>query len=667
MSRFSPRRFLLFLRRTTPLDRLALALVFLYLVLKVVQHLGLRPPHSMRFVGFFCFAALIYFVIRLIPWLRSGVLWSLRNRLIVAYLFMAVVPVVLLLSMIGVATYLFYLQLGAHLLNDAVQQRANIINTDAETVSAAIEREAANSKTPVTPEILSSPIIAGLISDEQATWPGLRVWVNRGGPLVDVAGDGKRYAGLIAYQDRLSFVSAQRRTVPSGPYTVLIVAQVTPEVLDQFPPELGPIQMVLMRPSLGDSLPSGFSIRINDTLYVSTQQIASSRRSLAPAENWVDLHVQGNSTLDVFDIVEQGHERPREPVLVSFLMRPLMVNEGLFKSMGALGPSLIAVLVFAGVVFLVLEVGALATGTMLTRTITRSVADLYDATLHVRRGDFSHRVRVLNRDQLGSLGDSFNEMTGSISELIESQRERQRLENEVEIARGVQQQLFPQSIPSLPGLELSAICRPARTVSGDYYDFIQLGPRKVGIALADISGKGIFAALLMASLQAALRSTAALEENAGAAEIVTRLNQHLFRNTSDDRYATLFYAVYDADAKTLTYTNAGHLAPIFITNGSVLALDCGGTVVGLFEDATYTQCTMAVTPGTLLVAFSDGLTEPESVYGEEFGQQRLNAEVQRLRDASAQRIAESLVAAAEQWAGTADQADDMTVVVARMG
>jgi phosphoserine phosphatase RsbU/P len=668
MSRILPRRVLLFLRRTSPLDRLAFAILFLYILLRVAQFLGAHFPHSTIF-GFLCFAALIYLLVRLVPWIRTRVLWSLRNRLVVAYLFMAVVPVVLLVSMIGVSAYLFYLQLGAHLLNDAVQQRANIIDTDAETISAAIEREATSSKVPVSPGILSNPIIAGLIADQQASWPGLRVWVNRGGPLLDT-GDGKRYAGLIAYQSRLSFVAAQRRSAPSGPYTVLVVGQITSEVLDQFPPELGPIQMVLMRPQQPGAPVSGFSFRIGDTLYVPNQQIASSRRGLAPAQSWADeLHLQGNSTLDVFDIVEQGQETPREPVLVSFAMRPVMVNQGLFRSMGALGPYLIAVLAAAGLIFLVLEVGALATGTILTRTITRSVGDLYDATLHVRRGDFSHRVRVLNRDQLGALGDSFNEMTSSISELIEAQRERNRLENEVEIARGVQQQLFPQTTPVLPGLELVGICRPARSVSGDYYDFIPLSPTRVGIVLADISGKGIFAALLMASLQAALRSTASLEECAGTgtADIVSRVNKHLFRNTSDDRYATLFYAIYDSAAKTLTYTNAGHLSPIFLNDGSVQKLEAGGTVVGLFDEAEYTESTLPVRPGTLLVAFTDGLTEPESVYGEEFGIKRLCDEVMRQRDANAARIAENLVAAAEQWAGTAEQADDMTVVVARMG
>jgi sigma-B regulation protein RsbU (phosphoserine phosphatase) len=664
MTHFSPRRLWLFLRRTTPLDRVAFAALVLYIAARVVPALAAAPRFS-TLLGFLTLAAVVYLFVRLVPWVRTRVLWSLRNRLIVAYLFMAVVPVVLLVTMIGIATYLFYLQLGAHLLNDAVQARTNVIDTDADTIAGAIEREASHLSAPVGMDVLSRPIIAGLIADEQTEWPGLTVSLNRGQPLLATT-DGKRFARMVAYLDQLSFVAAQRRTVPAGSFTVLVIAPMTSEILDDFPPELGPIQMVLMRPAAPGAAPT-FSIEINGKPFVTGEQIASSKRSLPASRNWFDPHFHGNSIFDVFHIEEQGKDAPMAPVLASFWLRPVMVNQGLFESMGALGPYLLAILAAAGLIFLVLEVAALATGAILTRTITRSVGDLYDATLHVRRGDFSHRVRVLNRDQLGALGESFNEMTSSISELIAGQRERQRLENEVEIAREVQQQLFPHTIPSLPGLELAGICRPARVVSGDYYDFIPLDGSRVGIALADISGKGIFAALLMASLQAALRSTASLEGRAGAAEIVSRLNKHLFRNTSDDRYATLFYAVYDSDAKTLTYTNAGHLSPIFLEKGSVRALDQGGTVVGMFEESTYTECTLPVGPGTLLVAFSDGLTEPESVYGEEFGMERLNAEVLRLRDSRAARIAESLVAAAEQWAGTPEQADDMTVVVARMG
>jgi phosphoserine phosphatase RsbU/P len=304
---------------------------------------------------------------------------------------------------------------------------------------------------------------------------------------------------------------------------------------------------------------------------------------------------------------------------------------------------------------------------VLTRTITAAVAELYDATSHVRRGDFNHRVRVRRHDQLGALGESFNEMTSSISELIQEQRQLQRLENEVALAREVQSQLFPQSLPSLPGLQLGAICRPARVVSGDYYDFILLSPSRVAIALADISGKGIFAALLMASLQAALRSAATFDGRNGTASLVARLNDHLFRNTSDDRYATFFYAVYDSDTRTLTYTNAGHLAPFFVYQGNIQHLDEGGTVVGLIPDSTYSQGTIHVEPGSMLVAFSDGLTEPENVYGEEFGTQRLKDEVLRHVNLPPDRLAANLIAAAEQWSGAADQADDITVLIARMG
>ena len=173
----------------------------------------------------------------------------------------------------------------------------------------------------------------------------------------------------------------------------------------------------------------------------------------------------------------------------------------------------------------------------------------------------------------------------------------------------------------------------------------------------------------MASLQAALRSMAVSDGHGCTADLISRVNAHLFRNTSEDRYATLFYTVYDSDAKTLTYTNAGHLAPLLVCGGSneVQQLEQGGTVVGLFENPGYTERTVEVSPGSVLVVFSDGITEPENVYGEEFGIQRLKAEVVRQRDFPVETLAKNVISAAEQWAGTPEQADDMTVVVARMG
>jgi len=634
--------------------------VVLYIALRILAALD-RPVPFSSFVAFLAFLAVLYFVVRTLPWIRTRLLWRLRSRLIVAYVFIAVVPVVLLLAMAAVSAYLLYLQFGAHLLRDQLNDRISTIATDTDAISDAIEVSAANGSTP-TESVLAHPGIAGLLAAARAKGLHLQVFLNRGEHLLRPGSD--RFAGLAEFQGQLWLAAAERRPSKNGSVFVMTGMPVTPALLDSLSSELGPVQLILLQPAAQRPV-SGLSIELdNGRLYVPGEQVVSNH-GLGPPANWFDRRVNGASTLEAVRM-ETGGDASL-PVLASFSLRPMTVNRQLFTSVGAVGPVLSVVLVLAAIVFMALEIAALATGVVLTRTITRAVDDLYQATLHVRRGDFSYRVRVHKRDQLGSLGDSFNEMTSSVSDLIAEQRKRQRLENEISIAREVQEHLFPRSLPEAPGLQLAAICRPARTVSGDYYDFIRLSPTRIAIAVADISGKGIFAALLMASLQAALRSMAALDGRGGTAALVERLNDHLFKNTADDRYATFFYAVYDAEASTLTYTNAGHLAPFFVSDGTVKQLDEGGTVVGLFEDAPYTQGTLKVAPGSVLVAFSDGLTEPENVYGEEFGMQRLKDEILRQRSVPPERLAQNLIAAAEQWAGTPEQADDITVVVARMG
>ena len=671
MNRISPRRIAFWLRRTSPLDRVALAVLLLYALELMAERAGLRLPLA-SFLTFLTFAAIVYLIVRLIPWVRRQLMWSLRNRLIVAYVFMAVVPVVLLLSMVGVALYLLELQIGAHLLRDDLHTHYDVIAADANAIAAALSREPGlKPDAPVPPDsravvdpILSRPGVASVIAAARAKWPELGVYVNHGQQVIR-EGNGAQWSGLAEFRNQLWFASAVSIPIPEGHTTLLVVAPITPGALDSFPSKLGPIGLTLLEP-IAQRTGNESVIPLDNKLYLRGQEVVSDKRVLAPPMNWFDLQVNGAATLEAQRADLGSDQAVERPVLAQFSLRISEVNKDLLSSVGSLGPFLIEILLIAAGVFLLLEFAALATGIVLTRTITRSVGDLYDGTLHVRRGDFSHRVRVLKRDQLGALAESFNDMTGSITELVEEQKQRQRLEHEVSIAREVQQQLFPHSIPSVPGLDLYAICRPARVVSGDYYDFIPLGADRLGIALADISGKGIFAALLMASLQAALRSTAVIDGGKDTAALVSRLNQHLFRNTSDDRYATFFYAIYDSAAKTLTYTNAGHLAPVFVSDGCVKALDQGGTVIGLFEEANYTQGTINVAPGSVLVAFSDGLTEPESVYGEEYGVARLRAEIVRQRQLPASRLAETLIDGVEQWAGTAEQADDMTVLVARM-
>jgi sigma-B regulation protein RsbU (phosphoserine phosphatase) len=189
----------------------------------------------------------------------------------------------------------------------------------------------------------------------------------------------------------------------------------------------------------------------------------------------------------------------------------------------------------------------------------------------------------------------------------------------------------------------------------------------LGIALADISGKGISAALIMASLQAALRGQAMFDGRGpgSTAEIVTRLNKHLYSSTAPDRFATLFYGVYDAQTHRLEYTNAGHPAPLCISGKQVRCLSTGGTVLGLFDDRQFESQVVDIAPGSLLIAYSDGLTEAENANAEEFEEQRVLDVALRMGQAPARAVLKNLLEAVNQWTGPAEQSDDITIIVAR--
>lgn len=655
-----------FWRRLSPFDVAAVVVAIAYVLSQAAGSIGITIPFS-GFLGFLFILAIVYALFRLTPWVRTKLLWSLRNRLIVAYLFIAVVPVVLLLTMASLGLYLIYMQFGAHILRDDVQERIAALQGASRAIKSAVVQEASRGKTSDPFTLLIRPDVVAVIAGESGELPGLRVEAERTNHLLEKWGEGnrRRFAGMVEINDELWLRCTTLVDLPKISFPLSFSVPVTSEMLDDLNSELGPINLTILRPANGPQS-QGLRMSIDNRDFVPARELTSRRRKVGARANWFDSVVTGGFTWQAILLDPQEGDRGTIPVLAAFSARPSRLNQRLFASLGDFGPLLTLILVVTAVIFLVLEAGALITGVVLTRRITSAVADLYESTRYIRRGDFTHRVRVQRRDQLGALGESFNEMTSSISELIEEQRKRQRLENEISIAREVQEQLFPQSIPQVQGVELAAICRAARVVSGDYYDFIRLSPCRIGIAVADISGKGISAALLMASLQAALRSQAVLDANGSTAQLVSRLNHHLFHNTSDDRYATFFYAVFDSSTRKLEYTNAGHCAPVFVADGKVTKLDAGGTVVGLFDEAEYESVTIEAPPDSLLVAFSDGLFEPENVYGEEFGTPRLTDEILRHRDAAPQRMAESLIDSAEQWAGTPEQADDMTVVVARL-
>ena len=240
---------------------------------------------------------------------------------------------------------------------------------------------------------------------------------------------------------------------------------------------------------------------------------------------------------------------------------------------------------------------------------------------------------------------------------------QERMRHEMEIAREVQQQLFPRGFPSMAGLDCAGECRPALGVGGDYYDVLALGPGRVGLALGDVSGKGISAALLMARLQALLRSHAPLHPLDPPA-VLAAVNRFMCESSDGARYATLFYGVFDAATGELAYVNAGHNPPLLLREGAVERLTEGGLVVGLLPDAIYTLGTVRLEPGDTVVLYSDGITEAESPAGDMFGEPRLLDLLEHHRGDRPDLLRDALLDAAVKFADDTPLRDDCTVLVA---
>lgn len=246
---------------------------------------------------------------------------------------------------------------------------------------------------------------------------------------------------------------------------------------------------------------------------------------------------------------------------------------------------------------------------------------------------------------------------------------KERLNTELEIAREVQERLFPQDLPPVAGLDYFGACRPALGVGGDYYDFIELPENKFGIAIGDISGKGIGASLMMASLQASLRGQA-IHFKDDLAGLMKQINSLVYEVSTTNRYATFFYAQYDPQTKKLTYVNAGHNPPFLIRkNGEVLRLEEGGAVVGMLPSmlVNYSQGEIELQTGDLLVGYTDGISEAMNPAEEEWGEDEMLKELQKIHDKPSAEILPLIVAEADKFANGAKQHDDMTMIIVKVG
>ena len=253
-----------------------------------------------------------------------------------------------------------------------------------------------------------------------------------------------------------------------------------------------------------------------------------------------------------------------------------------------------------------------------------------------------------------------------LTEAIASEvAQRERLNRELEIAREVQERLFPQSYPAVPGLDLAGRCRPAQGVGGDYYDFLELPDGCLGIGIGDVSGKGIPAALLMASLQASLRGQT-ISGAPDLAKLMTNVNRLIYETSPSNRYATFFYGQYEPAARRLVYVNGGHNPPMVFRSREVLRLEDGGPVVGLFKPARYVQASLELASGDVLVLFTDGISEAMNAADEEWDEERLRESVRACRYRPAAEMIDCIMRDADAFVAGAPQHDDMTIMVVKV-
>jgi sigma-B regulation protein RsbU (phosphoserine phosphatase) len=339
------------------------------------------------------------------------------------------------------------------------------------------------------------------------------------------------------------------------------------------------------------------------------------------------------------------------------------------------GQFLLVLVAVVGALFLVIEVAALGMGLGLARTITGSIHDLFEGTERIRQGDFTHRIPIRRRDQLGELAASFNSMTASVEDLLQQKAEKERLAQELKIARDIQMSLLPQGPVRMPGLALTGYCEPAREVGGDYYDFLRIDEQRLGIIIADVAGKGTSAALYMAELKGLMLSLTQRHRSPRA--LLIEANRILSQQLDPCSFITMTYAVVDLEARTLTHARAGHCPLLYLpatSNGSIRSrtLTPDGLVLGLQIDNGETfdrlleEVTIPIAAGDLFVLYTDGVTDATNDAGEWFGDRRLAALIEEHGALPCDQLRERMLREVELFAGAQAQHDDMTWVLVKV-
>lgn len=598
----------------------------------------------------------VWLIVRLLLRAARHAIWRLRNRLMVTYLFIAVVPIVLVAALAGLGALSLVNQIAVFLVTSALDRRIDALSS----ITESVVRTDQASRPPVMERTID------LFYRDR--YPGIEILLRESGREIRYPEEATIPAPLNGWKPTSGvlvrgghFLLWSYAQTASGDVTV--TAPLTGEFLAELVPRLGVVNVGRTSPNSAQTLEEARGL--------------ATASSLPPSKSRFDREVTWFATLPAADWDHPGQTgaglfiavRSRVSAVLGVVFNP---GADVFQGL------LIFFLVAGVVVFVVVEITSLIIGIGMTRTITGAVHRLYEGTQRVIAGDYSHRIEVTGKDQLAELSHSFNRMTENIEQLLVVAKEKERLESEIEIAREVQSQLFPRQIPEMRTLRVRAVCQPARLVSGDYYDYEIVGGTQVALAIADVAGKGISAALLMAAIQSSLRAQlqnvldlvpAGGPGRQGAeistSHLVSNLNQQLYSTTALEKYATFCLGIYDEPSSMFTYTNAGHLPPLLVRDGKAEPLDVNGTVVGAFPFSQYDESRLALHPGDLLAFYTDGVTEPENEYGEMFGEERLIDLLERNGHLDEDEIIRIVLDAVRQWTASEELQDDMTLLLAR--
>ena len=654
-------------------------------VLVALVRLVGEPP---RFVQVLSTAATIgllfsvlFFTIRLILLVQRQLLWRVRRKLILSYIFIGVVPAALIIVLSLLAGGALAWSVSAYLFRDGYDEVSRNVQllADAASVEVArapknasesVERVRRNGAASLRCPALSMALVPAARSSLQAVsfgpWEHLRPPPDALPPIPQwLGGRANQFTGLVA---------VAQGDAPNEPE--LVVRAVRPAG-----PAAAPLGWVIVDVPLDQTMLN----RLHEMTGVKMTSVALGNTGTAsPAPD--SARTSGvtslfRQTFTMFDTVDwdSGQVR-RATVLLTFRLRELYGRLATAQTLEYRGlpfsSMILGVLVFVAVLFLIIQIAALIMGLALARSITSSVHELFMGTERVRFGDFTHRININTKDQLGELASSFNQMTGSIENLLQTAAEKKRLEEELRIARQIQMSLLPRGPLDVPGLGVTALCVPAREVGGDYYDFFPLEHDRLGVLIADVSGKGTSAALYMAELKGLVLSLSQIYQS--PRQLLIETNRILSVNLDSRSFITMTYMVLDLRNGVMTYARAGHTPLIYLPgptapqrgaqvltpSGMVLGVRIDGAAAKFVELLEEEQITLHI--GDVIVLYTDGITEAMNAKSDLFGESRLSRIVEEHGHLESSELRERILREIEAFVGTADQHDDMTMILMKV-